>query len=89
MVFKKENKGSTSKRDLGNEDDSIDNGPTLERRKRKEEDQVKEEEERIDNDQVDKDKDEPKCEKKEENDDDMMVTLSPMEIRAFIMEVTY
>ena len=82
MVFKKENKGSTSKRDLGNEDDSIDNGPTLERRKRKEED-------RIDNDQVDKDKDEPKCEKKEENDDDMMVTLSPMEIRAFIMEVTY
>ena len=82
MVFKKENKGSTSKRDLGNEDDSIDNGPTLERRKRKEED-------RIDKDQVDKDKDEPKCEKKEENDDDMMVTLSPMEIRAFIMEVTY
>ena len=82
MVFKKENKGSTSKRDLGNEDDSIDNGPTLERRKRKEEDS-------IDNDQVDKDKDEPKCEKKEENDDDMMVTLSPMEIRAFIMEVTY
>ena len=82
MVFKKENKGSTSKRDLGNEDDSIDNGPTLERRKRKEED-------RIEKDQVDKDKDEPKCEKKEENDDDMMVTLSPMEIRAFIMEVTY
>ena len=82
MVFKKENKGSTSKRDLGNEDDSIDNGPTLERRKRKEED-------RIEKNQVDKDKDEPKCEKKEENDDDMMVTLSPMEIRAFIMEVTY
>ena len=82
MVFKKENKGSTSKRDLGNEDDSIDNGPTLERRNRKEE-------ERIEKDQVDKDKDEPKCDKNEENDDDMMVTLSPMEIRAFIMEVTY
>ena len=72
MVFKKEN--------LGNEDDSIDNGPTLERRNRKEE-------ERIEKDQVDKD--DPKCYKKEENDDDMMVTLSPMEIRAFIMEVTY
>merc|ERR1719237_737394 len=74
MVFKKEN--------LGNKDDSIDNGPTLKRRNRKEE-------ERIEKDQVDKDKDEPKCDKKEENDDDMIVTLSPMEIRAFIMEVTY
>ena len=47
------------------------------------------EEDRIDKDQVDKDKDYPKCDKKKENDDDMMVTLSPMEIRAFIMEVTY
>ena len=82
MVFKKENKGSTTKRNLGNKDKCIDDGPTLERRNRKEE-------ERIEKDQVDKDKDYPKCDKKKENDDDMMVTLSPMEIRAFIMEVTY
>ena len=32
---------------------------------------------------------EPKCDKKEENDGDMIVTLNPMEIRGFIMEVTY
>ena len=53
-------------------------GPTMEIRKRKEEN-------RIGNNQVD----ESKSDKKDENGDDMIVTLSPMEIRAFIMEVTY
>ena len=31
----------------------------------------------------------PKCYKREEDDYDMIVTLKPMEIRGFIMEVTY
>ena len=52
MVFEKENKGPTMKRNNGNEENGIDN--------------------KADG------KDEPKCNKKEENDNDMIVTLSPI-----------
>ena len=76
LVFEKENKSPTMEKNNGNEE----NGPTMERNKKMEENDI--------DIKVD-DKNEQRCNKKEENDNDLIVTLSPMEIRAFIMEVTY
>ena len=76
LVFEKENKSPTVEKNNENEE----NGPTMERNKKMEENDI--------DIKVD-DKNEQKCNKKKENDNDLIVTLSPMEIRAFIMEVTY
>lgn len=84
MVFEKEKKGPTMVMEgiKENQVNSIDNGPTMEGSTRKEGNSE-------DINKLD-DKYDPTINKLDDKDDkNMIVTLSPMEIRAFIMEVTY
>ena len=79
MVFEKEE--PTMERKNQNKENSIDEGQNMERKNGNKEKRTH-------------NKDDPKWSKKEENVDredahDMIVTLAPMEIRAFILEVMY
>ena len=69
------------KRMVFEKEEADDKGPTMERNNQNKEKRTH-------------NKDDPRSSKKEEHDyresvHDMIVTLAPMEIRAFIMEVTY
>ena len=84
MVFEKEeadNDGPTMERNNQNKENSIDKGPTMERNSQNKEKRSQNKEaagsckkENIDN---------------KEDDNDLIVTLAPMEIRAFVLEVCF